>query len=99
VKYRETLYELLARQYEAARIDEAKESPVIQIVDPAIPPEKKSGPKRLVYTIMGLFAGGILGIIAALFLNTIQHSIQNSKVEALMQLLWLRRKRSDFNTA
>jgi tyrosine-protein kinase Etk/Wzc len=99
VKYRETLYELLARQYEAARIDEAKESPVIQIVDPAIPPDRKSGPKRLVYAIMGLFTGGILGIIAALFLNTIQHSEQNSKVESLMQLLWLRRKKGDFNAA
>jgi tyrosine-protein kinase Etk/Wzc len=92
VKYRETLYELLARQYEVARIDEAKESPVIQIIDPAIPPDRKSGPKRSIYIIVGFIVSGMLGILAALFLDTIQYPLHTRKVETLMQLLWLRRK-------
>ena len=46
VKYHETLFELLAKQYEAARIDEAKAAPIIQVVDRAVPPDKKSGPHR-----------------------------------------------------
>jgi uncharacterized protein involved in exopolysaccharide biosynthesis len=46
LKYHETLYELLAKQYEAALIDEAKQAPVIQVLDRATPPDKKSGPPR-----------------------------------------------------
>jgi capsule polysaccharide export protein KpsE/RkpR len=45
-KYQETLLELLARQYEMARLDESREGAVIQVVDRASPPEKRSWPKR-----------------------------------------------------
>lgn len=55
VKYHETLFDLLSRQYEAARIDEAKSAPIIQVVDRAIPPDKKSGPHRsLIFLGFGL---------------------------------------------
>lgn len=67
VKYHETLYELLAKQYEAARIDEAKAAPIIQVVDRAIPPDKKSGPHRLLITlgcgVVGFCIGWIFAII------------------------------------
>jgi uncharacterized protein involved in exopolysaccharide biosynthesis len=46
-KYQETLFELFARQYELARVDESREGALIQVVDPATVPEKKSRPKRL----------------------------------------------------
>ena len=46
-KYRETLFELFARQYEIARVDESREGALIQVVDPAVPPEYKSKPKRV----------------------------------------------------
>ena len=45
-KYQETLFELFARQYELARVDESREGALIQVVDPAIPPERKSKPAR-----------------------------------------------------
>ena len=45
-KYRETLFELFARQYEIARVDESREGALIQVVDVAVPPEYKSKPKR-----------------------------------------------------
>ena len=44
----ETVYELLNRQYELARIQEAKEIPTINVVDPADVPQRKSSPHRLV---------------------------------------------------
>lgn len=47
VKYQQMLYELLAKQYEAARLDEARDSSVIQTLDPAIVPEKQFAPKPL----------------------------------------------------
>jgi len=46
-KYRETLFDLFARQYEIARVDESREGALIQVVDLAVPPEYKSKPKRL----------------------------------------------------
>jgi uncharacterized protein involved in exopolysaccharide biosynthesis len=50
-KYQETLLELFARQYELARVDESREGALIQVVDVATPPEKKSKPKRAVIAL------------------------------------------------
>jgi tyrosine-protein kinase Etk/Wzc len=47
VKYHETLFEILAKQYEAARLDEAKMASAVQIVDRAVTPERKSWPPRV----------------------------------------------------
>lgn len=46
-KYREVLFEMVAKQYEIARLDEARDGTIIQVVDAAAVPEKKSAPKRL----------------------------------------------------
>lgn len=61
-KYQETLFELLARQYELARVDESREGALIQVVDPATPPEKKSKPKRAVIALLST-AAALLGLI------------------------------------
>lgn len=45
-KYQEALFELFSKQYEMARLDESREGALIQVVDPATPPEYKSKPKR-----------------------------------------------------
>ena len=59
LQYQQALYDLLMRQYEAAKLDESKGATVIQVVDPAIPPERKSAPHRstivLVLMVLGLF--------------------------------------------
>jgi tyrosine-protein kinase Etk/Wzc len=60
VKYHELLFELIAKQYETARLDESRDAPVLQIVDHAVVPDKKSGPPRLV----ALFVSCILGLLA-----------------------------------
>jgi tyrosine-protein kinase Etk/Wzc len=87
VKYHETLFELLAKQYELAKIDEAKESPVIQVVDAAIPPDKKSAPQRTFYAIAGVIFGGILGILIVLGCHAAGSPINSGKVTALRGLL------------
>jgi uncharacterized protein involved in exopolysaccharide biosynthesis len=46
VKYNETIFDILARQFEVAKLDEAKQGALIQIVDPAIIPERRSFPQR-----------------------------------------------------
>ena len=57
VKYQEAMYEVLSRQYEAARIDESKQISPLEVIDEAVVPDMKSGPKRSLITIFGaLFA-------------------------------------------
>lgn len=62
VKYHDALYDLLSKQEEAARIDEAKSAPVLQLVDSAVPSDKKSGPPRLLITL----AVGLIGVVVAI---------------------------------
>jgi tyrosine-protein kinase Etk/Wzc len=60
VKYHQLLFDLLARQYEAARMDEARSAPVIQVVDPALVPDRKSGPFRALWALTGCVLGFVL---------------------------------------
>ena len=59
-KYQETLFDLFSRQYELARIDESKEGALIQVVDSASPPEKRSQPKRRVWAMVGAVSAALL---------------------------------------
>ena len=63
MQYHQTLYDLLARQLEAARIDEAKASPTVQMVDPPQVPKGKSWPKPFLFMIVGLVIGTMFGCI------------------------------------
>jgi len=63
VKYHEALFEMLARQYETARLDEAREAPVLQVLDPASYPDTKSGPQRKLIALVGIVLGFIIGCI------------------------------------
>lgn len=63
-KYQETLFDLFAKQYELARVDESREGALVQVLDVATVPERKSKPKR------GLIAMGsavLIGMLACLF--------------------------------
>ncbi len=57
-KYHETLFELFAKQYEMARIDESREGAVIQVLDPAQPPERKSKAKKAQIAMLTTLATG-----------------------------------------
>ncbi|MFS2015449.1 GumC family protein [Massilia sp. CT11-108] len=67
VKYQQMLYELLAKQYEAARIDEAKDPAVVQVLDNAVEPERKSKPKRAVIVLLTTLISAF-GALALAFL-------------------------------
>ena len=73
VKYREMLYEMLAKQYEAAKLDESKDAVVIQVMDKAIVPEKKSWPLRgLIVALVFIFS-----ILAAIVAALIRQAFDN----------------------
>lgn len=55
VKYYETIYGLLAQQFELAKLDEAKDSTIIQIMDKAIEPDQKTKPKRTQAVLLSAF--------------------------------------------
>jgi uncharacterized protein involved in exopolysaccharide biosynthesis len=63
LKYREALFELLARQYEAARLDEAKNAAIVQVVEPAVEPDRKSSPHRTLMTVLFTFTGLFLACL------------------------------------
>lgn len=65
-KYHETLYELLAKQYELARLDEARDYAPLQVLDHATEPDKRSKPFRALIVALGTFAGLVLGCWVAL---------------------------------
>ena len=66
VQYHTLIFDLIARQFEAARMDEAKASPLIQVLDPAEPPDRKSGPFRALWTLSGLILGFIYGCVSVI---------------------------------
>jgi tyrosine-protein kinase Etk/Wzc len=57
-KYHETLFELFAKQYEMARVDESREGAVIQVLDAAQPPERKSKPNKALIAMLTTLAVG-----------------------------------------
>lgn len=65
VKYYETVFDILARQFEIAKLDEAKEGAIIQVVDPAVAPDHKSFPPRLLIIVLSAIGGFLLGVVAA----------------------------------
>lgn len=76
-KYQETLFDLFARQYELARVDESREGALIQVVDIATVPERKSKPKR---ALIALAAGG-LGLLLILAWVLTRHFWRQSAQE------------------
>ena len=87
VKYQETIFELLAKQYELAKLDEAKESSNIQVLDNAVPAQKKSKPRRLILILLGFFGGGMLALFLALIRDAYQKSTRDKKSQDRWTLL------------
>lgn len=65
VKYYETIFEVLARQFELAKLEQAKQGAPVQVVDPAVVPDKRSFPKRSLIVIGAAIGGLMLGIFVA----------------------------------
>jgi uncharacterized protein involved in exopolysaccharide biosynthesis len=68
-KFNETLYELLVKQFELAKLDEARDAVVIQVIDRAVTPERKSRPKRAVIVILATAAMLFLSVFIVLLLE------------------------------
>jgi capsular polysaccharide biosynthesis protein len=74
-KYQETLFELFSKQYELAKVDEAREGAVIQVLDAAQVPERKSKPKKALIAILATLCSGF----ALLLFVFIRQGLRNAK--------------------
>ena len=96
VKYYETIFELLAKQYEAAKIDESREAAVIQVLDQATEPDRKSSPKRLLIialcAICGLMIGCVSSLVAEAFSRIQLDPDRATQLSRLQSLLKWNRK-------
>ena len=86
-KYLESLYEIIVRQFEAAKLDEAKDSPLIQVLDKAIPPEKKSKPKRSLIVVLATLVAFFLAVIWAFLRESILKSKEQPEQAQRFHLL------------
>jgi tyrosine-protein kinase Etk/Wzc len=102
VKYYETIFDILARQFEIAKLDEAKQGAVVQVVDAAIPPDKRSFPKRGLIVIVATGVGFFVGIVVVLLNAGIQHLMKDSesasKVRHIRHALRLKRRLRSANS-
>lgn len=67
VEVQTTVYTMLVSEYEKARIEEARDTPVVQVLDPAAPPSLRSRPKRKMLVLAGLLIGVAWSSLVALF--------------------------------
>src|SRR6266571_4640333 len=74
VKYHEFLYEFLAKQYELAKIDEAKDATVIQVMDQAIEPDRRSKPKRELIVVLTFLVAGVVSVIIVFIRETMDRA-------------------------
>jgi uncharacterized protein involved in exopolysaccharide biosynthesis len=87
IKAREAMMGVLVAQYESARVDESREGPLIQVVDAAQAPERKSKPKRAIIVLVAAFAGLFLGLLVAFVRRAIRNAASSPDGGAQMAKL------------
>ncbi len=95
VKYYEAIFELLARQYETAKVDEARQGAEVQVVDQAIVPDHHSSPKRTLMVIGAAFLGIVIGLVSALVSEGLarisRNPMEKTRLETLRRLVRVRK--------
>jgi uncharacterized protein involved in exopolysaccharide biosynthesis len=86
-KYQEALFGLYMRQFELARADESREGAVVQVIDRAQPPERKSRPKKALVAILATFGTGLLLLMYLFSRNALGTAAQDPAYAAKLQQL------------
>ncbi|CAN4273298.1 WzzB Chain length determinant protein [Methylophilaceae bacterium] len=87
LKYYEGLLTFVSQQLASARLDEAKDAPVIQVVDKALVPEKKTKPKRALIVILATLMAFFMGVLFAFFKEASERASQDPASAERMNLL------------
>lgn len=85
--YFQTLFDLFAKQFEIAKIDESREGAVIQVVDIALPPERKSKPKKALIAVLTTLAVGFALLLFVFVRSAIRGASQDPETTQKMARL------------
>jgi tyrosine-protein kinase Etk/Wzc len=86
-KYQETMFELFAKQFELAKVDESREGAVIQVLDIAQPPERKAKPKKAVIGIIATLASGFALLLFVFVRSALKNASQDEETKLKMSAL------------
>ncbi|MCU1301031.1 MAG: chain length determinant protein domain protein [Candidatus Sulfotelmatobacter sp.] len=75
LKYHETVFELLAKEFEIAKLDEAREGSIVQVVDAAVPPDTKSSPHRTLIVLGATILAFFMAVFWVWLRNRLGHSL------------------------
>src|SRR6056297_701022 len=96
-KFYETLYGMLLKQFEQAKMAEAQEPAIIQVIDEAVPPQIKTKPKRkqivILATVLGFFLSIFLAFVMEFFAKASQDSERKEKLDKLRSHLSMKKGR------
>ncbi len=81
VSLKQAVYTTLSQSYEEARIQEVNDTPVITVVDYAVPPQEKSSPKRTLNVVLAFFLGGVLGVFGAFGREFVERARERDEAE------------------
>jgi tyrosine-protein kinase Etk/Wzc len=86
-KYQETMFELFAKQFELAKVDESREGAVIQVLDIAQAPERKSKPKKAQIAIIAALASGFALLLFVFVRSALKNASQNKETQQRLSSL------------
>jgi uncharacterized protein involved in exopolysaccharide biosynthesis len=86
-KYQETMFELFAKQFELAKVDESREGAVIQVLDIAEPPERKAKPKKAMIAIIATLASGFALLLFVFIRSGLKSASQNQETQHRLSAL------------
>ena len=86
-KYQETMFELFAKQFELAKVDESREGAVIQVLDIAEPPERKAKPKKAMIAIIAALASGFALLLFVFARSALKNASQEEETKLRMAAL------------
>jgi uncharacterized protein involved in exopolysaccharide biosynthesis len=96
VKYYETIAELIAKQFEMAKLDEAREGAIIQVSDVAVPPDKKSSPHRSLLVVLMTLIAFVIAVLwalsAARWRQTLSDPVKSGKFQTLRDLYFNKKR-------
>ena len=86
-KYQETMFELFAKQFELAKVDESREGAVIQVLDIAEPPERKAKPKKVMIAVIAALASGFALLLFVFIRSALKNASQDEETKLRMAAL------------
>jgi uncharacterized protein involved in exopolysaccharide biosynthesis len=87
VKYYETIAELIAKQFEIAKLDEARQGAIVQVVDVAVAPDKKSSPHRTVIVVLMTLIAFAIAVFSALAAERWEQTMRDPEKRRRIQML------------